>query len=73
MTASKTNQPADAEKGLCMKKNMAEQKAHIEKKWNQLEAEGKMQENGDVVSFSSDPEQDEECDIDIDQNAEGVM
>lgn len=56
-----------------MEKDMAEQKAHIEKKWKQLEAEGKMQENGDVVSFSSDPEQDEECDIDIDKNAEGVM
>lgn len=55
-----------------MEKNMAEQKAHIEKKWNQLEAEGKMQENGDVVTFSSDPEKDGECDIDIDKNAEGV-
>lgn len=67
MTASKTNQPADAEKGLCMNKNIAEQKAHIEKKWKQLEAEGKMQENGDVVTFSSDPEKDEECDMDIDK------
>lgn len=73
MTASKTHQPADAEKGLCMKKNMAEQKAHIETKWKQLEAEGKMQAKDGVVSFSSDPGQDEECDIDIGQNAEGVM
>ena len=56
-----------------MEKDMAEQKARIEKKWKQLEVEGKMQENGDVVSFSSDPEKDGECDIDIDQNAEGVM
>ena len=56
-----------------MEKNMAEQKAHIEKKWKQLEAEGKMQAKDGVVSFSSDPGQDEECDIDIDQNAEGVM
>ena len=56
-----------------MEKNMAEQKAHIEKKWKQLEAEGKMQAKDGVVSFSSDPGKDEECDIDIDQNAEGVM
>lgn len=56
-----------------MEKDMAEQKARIEKKWKQLEVEGKMQENGDVVTFSSDPEKDGECDIDIDQNAEGGM
>lgn len=73
MTASQTKQPVERRKESIMKKNMAEQKAHIEKKWKQLEAEGKMQENGDVVTFSSDPEKDEECDMDIDKNAEGVM
>lgn len=56
-----------------MEKNMAEQKARIKKKWKQLEAEGKMQKKDGVVSFSSDPEKDEECEVDIDQNVEGVM
>lgn len=56
-----------------MEKDMAEQKACIEKKWKRLEAEGKMQENGDVVTFSSDPEKDGECDVDIDQNVEDVV